>query len=53
MIIAIEYWNRVIFTDDIKYNIYGFDERCTTWRKENEELKPKLRRNMVEVLYLF
>lgn len=29
-----KYWNRVIFTDESKYNIFESDERCTVWQKE-------------------
>ena len=31
------YWNRVIFTDESKFNLYGNDGRCKVW-KPNQEL---------------
>lgn len=33
------YWKKVIFTDESKYNIFGSDGRCRVWRKKNTELK--------------
>lgn len=36
-----DFWNRVIFTDESKFNIFGSDGHCTVWRKKNEALKPK------------
>lgn len=36
-----EYWNRVIFTDESKFNIFGSDGHCTVWRKKNTELNPE------------
>lgn len=36
-----DFWNRVVFTDESKYNLYGNDGRCRVWRKPNEEFKEK------------
>lgn len=36
-----DFWNRVVFTDESKFNIYGNDGRCRVWRKPNEEFKEK------------
>lgn len=34
-----EFWDRVLFTDESKYNIYGSDGRGYVWRKNKEALK--------------
>lgn len=39
-----EFWSRVIFTDECKFNIFRNDGRSKVWRKPNESLKLK---NMV------
>lgn len=38
------FWNKVIFSDESKFNIHGSDGREKVWRKVNSELEPK---NMV------
>lgn len=38
---GIDYWNKVIFTDESKFNIFGSDGRRLVWRKPNEELNMK------------
>lgn len=35
------FWNRVLFTDESKYNIFGSDGRSKVWRKPNTALDPK------------
>jgi hypothetical protein len=30
-----EYWKRVIFTDESKFNIFGSDGHCIVWTKNN------------------
>ncbi|GFU03159.1 transposable element Tc1 transposase [Trichonephila clavipes] len=35
------YWNNVLFADESKFNIFGFDGRIIVWRRKNEELNPK------------
>lgn len=32
------FWNRVIFTDESKYNVYGNDGKVKIWRKRNTAL---------------
>lgn len=36
-----EFWKRVIFTDESKYQIFGSDGRKFVWRKANTEVDPK------------
>jgi hypothetical protein len=36
-----EFWDKVIFSDESKFNIFGSDGRQTVWRKKNTELDPK------------
>lgn len=36
-----QYWKRVVFTDESKYNIFGSDGRGKVWRKPNDELNMK------------
>lgn len=33
-----EYWNRVIFTDESKYNLFKSDGKVKVWRKPNTEM---------------
>ncbi|GFX17945.1 transposable element Tc1 transposase [Trichonephila clavipes] len=35
------FWNKVIFSDECKFNIFGSDGRRTVWRKPNTALDPK------------
>ncbi|GFS82309.1 transposable element Tcb1 transposase [Trichonephila clavipes] len=35
------FWKKVIFSDESKYNIFGSDGRRTVWRKPNTTLDPK------------
>lgn len=35
------FWNRVLFSDESKFNIFGSDGRGKVWRKPNEELNKK------------
>ena len=30
---SVKYWNKVIFTDEIQFNIFGSYGHCTIWRK--------------------
>lgn len=36
-----DYWNRVIFTDESKFNIHKSDGRSRVWRQANKELDKK------------
>lgn len=36
-----EFWNKVLFTDESKFNIFGFDGRLRVWRPPREGLNPK------------
>lgn len=36
-----DFWKRVLFTDESKYNIFGSDGRSKVWRKPNTALDPK------------
>lgn len=36
---GIEFWKRVIFSDESKFNIFGSDGRVNVWRKPNTELQ--------------
>lgn len=36
-----EFWNKVIFTDESKYNVWGADGRKRVWRKKNTELETR------------
>ncbi len=29
------YWRNVLWTDEIKIKLFGLDEKCYVWRKEN------------------
>ncbi|CAH2092058.1 unnamed protein product [Euphydryas editha] len=45
---SIEFWQRVIFADESKYNISGSGDRCKVWRKpktefEKENLTPTVK----------
>ncbi|GFV99049.1 transposable element Tcb1 transposase [Trichonephila clavipes] len=35
------FWKKVIFSDESKFNIFGRDGRRTVWRKPNTALDPK------------
>ncbi|GFV36964.1 transposable element Tcb1 transposase [Trichonephila clavipes] len=35
------FWKKVIFCDESKFNIFGSDGRRTVWRKPNTALDPK------------
>ncbi|GFS98922.1 transposable element Tc1 transposase [Trichonephila clavipes] len=35
------FWKKVIFSDESKFNIFGTDGRRTVWRKQNTALDPK------------
>lgn len=37
----LSFWNKVIFTDESKYNIFRSDGRSFVWRRPNEELSEK------------
>lgn len=43
-----EFWEKVIFSDESKYNIFGSDGRALVWRKKGEELNPKNTRKTVK-----
>lgn len=36
-----DFWKRVLFTDESKYNIFGSDGRAKVWRKANTAMNPK------------
>lgn len=36
-----DFWKRVLFTDESKYNIFGSDGRDKVWRKKNTAMEPK------------
>lgn len=36
-----EFWNRVLFTDESKYNIFEYDGRIKVWRAPKQGLNPK------------
>lgn len=36
-----DFWNKVIFSDESKFNIFGSDGRQMVWRQKNCELQPK------------
>lgn len=36
-----EFWNKVIFSDESKFNIFGSDGRQFVWRKPNTELETR------------
>ncbi|GFU95028.1 transposable element Tcb1 transposase [Trichonephila clavipes] len=38
---ADNFWKKVIFSDESKFNIFGSDGRRTVWRKPNTALDPK------------
>ena len=36
-----DFWKRVLFTDESKFNIFGSDGRAKVWRKDKTALHPK------------
>lgn len=38
---GIDFWKRVLFTDESKYNIFGYDGKAKVWRKPNTAMDPK------------
>lgn len=38
---SINFWRRVIFSDESKFNIFGSDGKKFVWRKPNAELQPQ------------
>lgn len=36
-----EFWEKVLFTDESKFNIFGWDGRIRVWRKPQDGLNPK------------
>lgn len=36
-----DFWRKVIFSDESKYNVFGSDGRVKVWRKQREALNPK------------
>jgi hypothetical protein len=36
-----EFWNKVLFTDETKINLFGSDGRQMVWRKSGTELQPQ------------
>ncbi|GFV82307.1 transposable element Tc1 transposase [Trichonephila clavipes] len=42
------FWKKVIFSDESKFNILGSDGHCTVWRKPNTVLDPKKLRPTVK-----
>lgn len=43
-----EFWETVLFTDESKYNIFGWDGRVKVWRKPSEGLNPKYTQKTVK-----
>lgn len=43
-----EYWNRVLFTDESKFNISASDGKVTVWRRVGEEFQQKNLRGTVK-----
>ena len=37
----LDFWSKVLFSDESKFNIFGSVERKLVWRKRGEELLPK------------
>ncbi|GBP03423.1 Transposable element Tcb1 transposase [Eumeta japonica] len=37
----VDFWKRVIFTDESKFNVFGNDGRSKVWRKPNTALDPQ------------
>lgn len=37
----LEWWNRVIFSDESKFNVFGPDGRTLVWRQANTQLQEK------------
>ncbi|GFU83911.1 uncharacterized protein TNCV_3852331 [Trichonephila clavipes] len=37
----ISFWNTVIFSDEIKFNLYGSDGRFKIWREARKAMAPK------------
>ena len=35
------FWNTVLFSDESKFNIFGYDGRVEVWRKPNTEMDVK------------
>lgn len=42
------FWNKVIFSDESKFNIFGSDGRQIVWRKKNTEFEPKHTKSTVK-----
>ena len=42
-----EFWDKIIFTDESKYKIFGSEGQLKLWRREGEVLNPK---NTVETV---
>lgn len=40
-IMEISFWNKVLFTDESKFNLFRLDGQSYVWQKPNEELKEK------------
>lgn len=38
---GLEFWKLVLFTDESKYNVFGYDGKAKVWRKPNTALQPK------------
>ena len=38
---GIDFWNKVIFSDESKFSIYKSDRRVLTWKKKGEALQEK------------
>lgn len=36
-----DFWNKVIFSDESKFNVFGSDGRRMVWRKKNAEMLPQ------------
>lgn len=37
-----DFWRRVLFTDECKFNVFGKDGRNKVWKKKNEAFKSKI-----------
>lgn len=38
---GMDFWKLVLFTDESKYNIFGYDGKAKVWRKPNTAMDPK------------
>ena len=39
---SIDFWENVLFTDESKFNIFGYDGKQKVWRKNAKKWKRKI-----------